>query len=77
MPDYDCVICRTNVPYVGKLPPLYPFCCEHCRLVDLGLWFREAYAIDRDVTPEDAGDLRASLLGGSIDDASAGSDASR
>ncbi len=25
-------------------------------MIDLGLWFREAYSIDRDLTPEDLSD---------------------
>ena len=55
MPAYRCTICETEVTYTGKLPELYPFCTERCRLVDLGRWFREAYTIDRDLTPEDIG----------------------
>ncbi len=54
MPAYHCDICKTEVKYEGRLPDLYPFCSERCRMVDLGLWFREAYYIDRDLAPEDA-----------------------
>ena len=53
MAVYRCTICGRETTYEGKLPALYPFCSERCRMVDLGLWFREAYAIDRDLTPED------------------------
>jgi endogenous inhibitor of DNA gyrase (YacG/DUF329 family) len=53
---YACVICKKAVQFEGKLPQEYPFCSEHCRMVDLGLWFREAYSIDRDLSPEDLAD---------------------
>ena len=53
MSTYRCVICRTKVEYEGRLPAEYPFCSQRCRMVDLGLWFREAYSFDREATPED------------------------
>lgn len=61
MKTYACAICGRPVEYEGVLPPLYPFCSDRCKLVDLGLWLREAYTIDRDLRPEDlaGGDLPA------------------
>jgi uncharacterized protein len=56
MRNYFCAICKKPVQFEGKLPSEYPFCSEHCRMVDLGLWFRETYSIDRDLTPEDLAD---------------------
>jgi endogenous inhibitor of DNA gyrase (YacG/DUF329 family) len=56
MASYCCAICRVEIQHEGGLPDLYPFCCERCRMVDLGLWLREAYSIDRDLTPEDVPD---------------------
>jgi endogenous inhibitor of DNA gyrase (YacG/DUF329 family) len=50
---YSCSICDRLVTYDGPLPALYPFCCERCKLIDLGRWFSEQYSIDRDLTPED------------------------
>ena len=50
---YSCSICGKRVDYEGPLPALYPFCRERCQMVDLGRWFSEQYAIDRDLTPED------------------------
>jgi endogenous inhibitor of DNA gyrase (YacG/DUF329 family) len=50
---YSCSICGKQVAYEGPLPALYPFCCERCKMVDLGRWFSEQYSIDRDLTPED------------------------
>jgi endogenous inhibitor of DNA gyrase (YacG/DUF329 family) len=52
MRSYRCAICERTVAYEGRLPLLYPFCSERCRMVDLGRWFRESYSIDRDVGPE-------------------------
>lgn len=37
--------------------PSFPFCSERCRLIDLGRWIDEAYAIPAsplDLDPEDA-----------------------
>lgn len=53
MKSYHCTICQKRVDYAGRLPALYPFCSPRCQMVDLGLWFREQYSIDRDATPED------------------------
>jgi uncharacterized protein len=51
--EYACRICGKSVAYEGGLPALYPFCSERCQMVDLGLWLRGRYSIDRDITPED------------------------
>ena len=53
MRAYPCAICKRPVSYQGRLPELYPFCSDRCRMVDLGVWFRERYAIDRDLAPGD------------------------
>ncbi|GEM_PF-757882 len=55
---YRCSICGRTVRYAGGLPALYPFCCERCKLIDLGRWFNEEYSIDRDLGPEDIADIR-------------------
>lgn len=34
-----------------------PFCCDRCRLVDLGKWFKEDYVLDRPLRPGDLRDL--------------------
>lgn len=54
--SYACTICGKTVKYEGSLPELYPFCCPRCKLLDLGRWFNEEYAIDRDLTPEELAD---------------------
>jgi endogenous inhibitor of DNA gyrase (YacG/DUF329 family) len=30
-----------------------PFCCERCKLIDLGLWASEQYAIPETVKPDE------------------------
>ncbi len=59
MKGYSCVICGRSIEYEGGLSPLYPFCSERCKLVDLGRWLREVYTIDRDLRPEDLGRIDA------------------
>lgn len=58
MPLYRCVICTLECRYDRRLPALYPFCSQRCRLVDLGRWLNESYSIDREITPEEAAALR-------------------
>ena len=53
MATYICSICKQKVTYEGGLPALYPFCSVRCRRVDLGTWFREGYAIERELTPDE------------------------
>ena len=54
---YCCSICKKRVEYDGLVPDLYPFCSDRCKLIDLGRWFNEQYTIDRDLSPEDVGDV--------------------
>ena len=56
MSIYQCATCRREVVYDGPLPVRYPFCSSRCQFVDLGKWLREQYTIERDLTPEEAGE---------------------
>lgn len=38
----NCPICKCAV---NDVDPFYPFCSERCKLIDLGQWASEAYAI--------------------------------
>jgi endogenous inhibitor of DNA gyrase (YacG/DUF329 family) len=38
-----CPICRKQEVKLGE--PEFPFCSERCRMVDLGNWASEKYAI--------------------------------
>lgn len=54
-----CPICKKAVPAPERgrrLPPHFPFCSERCKMIDLGHWFTESYAISRPVGPEDEED---------------------
>jgi endogenous inhibitor of DNA gyrase (YacG/DUF329 family) len=33
--------------------PCRPFCCERCKLVDLGRWLDGTYKVSEPATPED------------------------
>lgn len=54
---YRCSICGRTSTYIGPLPGLFPFCSSRCKMVDLGRWFNEQYHIDRELTPEELGDV--------------------
>jgi endogenous inhibitor of DNA gyrase (YacG/DUF329 family) len=64
MKSFACAICRNTVEYEGSLPSVYPFCSDRCKMVDLGNWLLGKYAIERDVTDEDAPTLGAASPGG-------------
>ena len=38
-----CPVCQSVVE--GETAVSKPFCCERCRLVDLGRWLDETYAV--------------------------------
>ena len=44
---FKCPICRKEVT---RENPEFPFCCERCRIIDLGNWASEKYVIS---TPAD------------------------
>jgi len=46
-----CPICKKAVGLDG---PLMPFCSDRCRLIDLGNWAMEKYAIPAE-SPNEAG----------------------
>ena len=45
--DLRCPTCKKPLPKRG---PDFPFCSEHCRLIDLGKWASGAYVISSPVT---------------------------
>jgi endogenous inhibitor of DNA gyrase (YacG/DUF329 family) len=51
-----CPTCRTKTAREGNAT--WPFCCERCRLVDLGRWLNEEYRIPAEDAelPTDDGD---------------------
>lgn len=45
-----CPVCGMTVAPTAEFAP---FCCERCRLVDLGRWFSGSYKVTRDIAPDD------------------------
>ncbi len=43
MARIECPICRRE--FEAERSPAMPFCCERCRLIDLGRWLDERYQI--------------------------------
>ena len=39
-----CPICQKQ--FSSDESPAMPFCCERCRLIDLGRWFDERYGLE-------------------------------
>lgn len=53
MQTVKCPTCKAIVKW-DTANPYRPFCCERCKLIDLGAWADGSYAIpDRDANPED------------------------
>ncbi|MFM7207266.1 MAG: DNA gyrase inhibitor YacG [Planctomycetaceae bacterium] len=47
----QCPVCDAKVDLATT--PTVPFCCERCRLIDLGRWLDEAYAVPEPRRPAD------------------------
>ncbi len=47
----QCPVCDAIVRLDAT--PTAPFCSERCRLIDLGRWLDEAYAVPEKKLPED------------------------
>lgn len=48
--NWHCPICKN--PTSSEANPEFPFCSERCRLLDLGNWASERYAISEPVMDE-------------------------
>lgn len=53
--ELPCPTCRRQVAWLPSSAHR-PFCSERCRLIDLGAWASERYAIPSE-TPPDPGEL--------------------
>ncbi|TET37147.1 MAG: DNA gyrase inhibitor YacG [Planctomycetota bacterium] len=52
-----CPICHkplTKNAASKKLNPFYPFCCEPCKLIDLGKWLDGEYGISDSLLPDES-----------------------
>ena len=47
-----CPTCGRSVPWTAE-QPYKPFCCERCKLIDLGEWAMEEKRIAGDPLPQD------------------------
>ena len=52
-----CPICSKGyeIATLDELPT-FPFCCDRCRLVDLGRWLGDDYAIPENRNTDEIGD---------------------
>jgi len=48
-----CPTCGKPLQWTGAFP-YRPFCCERCRLIDLGKWADESHRIPGPEVPPDA-----------------------
>ncbi len=54
MPTYECPTCRKSIAVARREDaPFRPFCCERCKLVDLGRWLDGTYSVSEPMKPED------------------------
>ncbi len=63
MPTFECPTCRKTIQVdKNEEAPFRPFCCERCKLVDLGRWFDGSYTVSEpiDQTDPDQSDQEAS-----------------
>lgn len=50
--EVSCPNCRKKFNYFDS--EFRPFCCEKCRLIDLGQWLSESYAVPAEkLTPDE------------------------
>jgi len=56
-----CPVCRKVMDKASwqnsREGGFYPFCCNRCRMLDLGKWFDGDYRIPVEVRPEEAEDI--------------------
>jgi len=60
MPTYECPTCRNVVTLPRREEaPSRPFCCQRCKLLDLGRWLDGTYTVSEPISPADFGDAIA------------------
>lgn len=47
----NCPTCNKSIPW-SKESEWRPFCCERCKLIDLGAWFEEEHKISEPADPD-------------------------
>ncbi len=54
MPTFECPTCRKSFSVErNEDAPFRPFCCQRCKMVDLGRWLDGTYKITEPATPDD------------------------
>jgi endogenous inhibitor of DNA gyrase (YacG/DUF329 family) len=49
-----CPICKKSVEESGpNRPKSFPFCCDRCKLIDLGRWLGGKYQIREPIDPSE------------------------
>ena len=48
-----CPTCQREIRDAPEDFPWRPFCCKHCKTIDLGNWLGEAYRITRPIGADD------------------------
>ena len=48
-----CPICKKPVDESNEF---FPFCCERCKIIDLGNWATEKYVVSTPIQPTDPED---------------------
>jgi endogenous inhibitor of DNA gyrase (YacG/DUF329 family) len=57
MPSYECPTCaRVFTVERREDAPFRPFCCERCKMVDLGRWLDGSYTISEPLRGADRDD---------------------
>ena len=51
-----CPTCKKQLEVAADWPHR-PFCCDHCKMADLGRWLDEDYTLSRPIDPEEDDDL--------------------
>jgi uncharacterized protein len=52
--SFPCPICKAAMPAPWQEYPEYPFCTKRCKLIDLGRWLGEGYAVPSTEPASDA-----------------------
>lgn len=53
LPSYECPTCRKlHTVAEASEAPFRPFCCERCKMVDLGRWLDGTYVVSESTQPE-------------------------
>lgn len=59
--EVKCPTCEKKFNYYDS--EFRPFCCDKCRLIDLGQWFNESYTVPAyKLSEEEQGELEKAIM---------------